>query len=60
MQIRHQLAYLFISHDLKIVKALCHRILVLHQGQIVERGPAEAVFRHPQHPYTKTLLAAAL
>ena len=60
IQIRHQLAYLFISHDLKIVKALCHRILVLHQGQIVERGPADAVFRHPQHPYTKTLLAAAL
>jgi microcin C transport system ATP-binding protein len=59
IQVKHQLAYLFISHDLKIVKALCHRIMVLHQGRVVESGPAAAIFNNPQHDYTKTLLAAA-
>ncbi len=59
IQVRHQLSYLFISHDLKIVKAICHRILVLHQGRVVESGPAASIFNDPQHDYTKTLLAAA-
>jgi len=59
IQVRHQLSYLFISHDLKIVKALCHRIMVLHQGRVVESGPAASIFNDPQHDYTRTLLAAA-
>lgn len=59
IQSRHQLSYLFISHDLKIVKALCHRIMVLHRGRVVEAGPAEAIFSSPQHEYTRSLLAAA-
>ena len=60
LQVKHNLSYLFISHDLKVIRALCHRVLVLHQGQVVESGPAEAIFQTPQHPYTQTLLAAAL
>ena len=59
IQVRHQLSYLFISHDLKIVKAICHRILVLHQGRVVESGSTAAIFSNPQHDYTKSLLAAA-
>ncbi len=60
LQIKHKLSYLFISHDLKVIRALCHRVLVLHQGQVVESGPAAAIFQTPKHPYTQTLLAAAL
>lgn len=60
LQIKHKLSYLFISHDLKVIRALCHRVLVLHQGQVVESGSAAAIFQTPQHPYTQTLLAAAL
>ncbi|MCD6430746.1 MAG: ABC transporter ATP-binding protein [Deltaproteobacteria bacterium] len=59
LQVKHNLAYLFISHDLKVIKSLCHRVMVLHQGRIVEEGPAEELFQNPQHNYTQTLLAAA-
>ena len=52
-------AYLFISHDLRVVKALSHEILVIHKGRMVECGPAEEVIRNPSHPYTRTLMAAA-
>ena len=60
LQRRHNLAYLFISHDLKVVRALCHRVLIMHQGKIVEAGTADQIFEHPQNPYTQKLLAAAL
>jgi microcin C transport system ATP-binding protein len=53
------LAYLFISHDLKVVRALAHRIVVLRAGRVVEQGDAEAVFAHPREDYTKALMAAA-
>ncbi len=59
LQRRHGLAYLFISHDLKVVRALSNYILVLKNGKVVEEGPAEQVFGDPQQPYTKALLAAA-
>lgn len=52
-------SYLFISHDLSVVRALCHRLLVLHQGHIVEHGSTERVFAKPEHSYTRALLAAA-
>ncbi len=59
LQQRHHLAYLFISHDLRVVRALAHHILVMRAGQVVEQGPAARIFEEPQHPYTKALLAAA-
>jgi microcin C transport system ATP-binding protein len=59
LQRRHKLAYLFISHDLKVVRALANAIIVLRNGKVVEQGPAETVFAHPQTDYTKALLAAA-
>ncbi len=59
LQRRHGLAYLFISHDLAVVRALAHRVMVLRAGVVVEQGPADALFAAPQHDYTKALLAAA-
>ena len=60
LQARHRLAYLFISHDLKVVRALCHDVIVLRDGLVVETGPTEAIFERPETAYTQALLAAAL
>jgi microcin C transport system ATP-binding protein len=60
LQTRHRLAYLFISHDLKVVRALSDEVLVMKDGRVVEEGSAEEIFERPQHPYTRALLAAAL
>jgi microcin C transport system ATP-binding protein len=59
LQRRHDLAYLFISHDLKVVRALSNYVVVLKNGKVVEEGPAEALFANPQVAYTQALLAAA-
>ncbi|QDY68632.1 ABC transporter ATP-binding protein [Qingshengfaniella alkalisoli] len=59
LQRKHGLAYLFISHDLRVVRALSHKVIVMKQGDIVEAGEGEQVFRDPQSDYTKKLLAAA-
>jgi microcin C transport system ATP-binding protein len=59
LQQRHGVAYLFISHDLRVVRALAHEVLVLKDGKAVERGPAHTIFEAPQHAYTKALMAAA-
>jgi microcin C transport system ATP-binding protein len=59
LQEKHRLAYLFISHDLKVVRALADEVIVLRAGQVVEQGSADAIFDNPQDPYTKALMAAA-
>ena len=59
LQRKHGLAYLFISHDLKVVRALSHKVIVMKQGDIVEAGDAEAIFDNPQSAYTRELMTAA-
>jgi len=59
LQERHGLTYLFISHDLRVVRALAHEILVMKDGEIVESGPADAVLDAPRHAYTQELMRAA-
>lgn len=59
LQARHNLAYLFISHDLKVVRALANRVIVMRNGKVVEAGTAEQIFEHPQTDYTRALMAAA-
>ncbi|KQR78104.1 ABC transporter ATP-binding protein [Rhizobium sp. Leaf341] len=59
LQARHGLAYLFISHDLKVVRALANDMIVMRLGKVVEKGPAETIFTAPREDYTKALMAAA-
>jgi microcin C transport system ATP-binding protein len=59
LQQRNKLAYLFISHDLAVVRALSHEVVVMRGGKVVEQGPVDRVFDDPQHPYTHALMAAA-
>ena len=59
LQQQHKLAYLFISHDLKVVRALSHRLIVMKRGDVVEAGDAEAIFADPQTDYTRELMEAA-
>lgn len=60
LQRKHGLSYLFISHDLRTVRAMSHHIIVMKNGTVVEQGSADRIFNNPQADYTKTLLAAAL
>ena len=59
MQHRRQLSYLLISHDLRVVRALAHRLIVMRHGKVVEQGLAADIFAAPQQDYTRQLLAAA-
>lgn len=59
LQLRHNLAYLFISHDLKVVRALANEVIVMRSGKVVEQGSSQQIFEDPQTDYTKALIAAA-
>ncbi len=59
LQAKHGLSYIFISHDLKVVKSLCHDLVIMKEGKIVEEGEARAIFSNPRHPYTQELLSTA-
>ena len=56
---KFQLSYLFISHDLKVVRAMADEILVMKSGKVVESGATEGIFENPQQPYTRQLISAA-
>ncbi len=60
LQKKRDLAYLFISHDLRVVRALCNYVIVMRNGRVVEEGPSAEIFERPKEDYTKALLAAAL
>ncbi|MBF0629151.1 MAG: ABC transporter ATP-binding protein [Magnetococcales bacterium] len=60
LQQDHGLAYLFVSHDLRVIRAMSHEVMVMQNGQVVEAGPTVEIFNRPRHPYTQRLLAAAL
>ncbi len=60
LQDKHKLSYIFISHDLRVVKAMAHDLIVMKQGRVVEAGAAKAIFDNPQEDYTRELLSAAL
>ena len=59
LQRRHGLSLILISHDLAVIRALAHRVIVLKNGQVVETGECETVFAKPQHEYTRELAAHA-
>jgi microcin C transport system ATP-binding protein len=59
LQRDHDLGYLFISHDLRVIRAMAHRVIVMRHGRVMEEGPAAAIFTQPQHEYTRALMAAA-
>lgn len=59
LQEREELSYIFISHDLRVVRALSHRVMVMKDGQVVEMGSGDVIFNNPQSDYTKTLIKAA-
>jgi len=60
LQERHKISYLFITHDLKVIEAVAHRIMVMKNGQIIETGETEQIFKNPKKDYTRKLLTASL
>ncbi|MEK9917744.1 MAG: microcin ABC transporter ATP-binding protein, partial [Betaproteobacteria bacterium] len=60
LQDKYSMSYLFISHDLSVIKALSHRVIVMKNGQVVEQGETQTLFETPSSNYTKELIAAAM
>ncbi|OUS38956.1 microcin ABC transporter ATP-binding protein ['Osedax' symbiont bacterium Rs2_46_30_T18] len=60
LQIKHSLSYIFISHDLNVIRALSHKVIVMHRGEVVETGTCQQIFDSPCHSYTQNLISAAL
>jgi len=60
LQEKHRVSYLFISHDLRVVRAMSHRVIVMREGKMVEQGYVDDVFDNPKHEYTRELAAASL
>jgi microcin C transport system ATP-binding protein len=60
LQEKHNLSYMFISHDLRVVRAMAHHVIVMKDGHVVESGPVHAIFDHPQQQYTRDLMEAAI
>jgi microcin C transport system ATP-binding protein len=60
LQVKHGISYLFITHDLRVIRAVAHRLIVMQQGRVVEAGETEALFSSPREDYTRTLLHASL
>ena len=60
LQAKYDLSYIFISHDLTVVRAMSHQVMVMQQGKVIEQGSAHNIFTQPQQAYTQQLLAAAL
>jgi peptide/nickel transport system ATP-binding protein len=58
LQDEYKLSYIFISHDLSVVRYIADRVMVMHQGSVVEMADSDTLYRDPQHPYTRSLLAA--
>ena len=58
LQKKHKLTYLFISHDLRVIKHICDRVVVMYLGRVMEMGKIEDIYKSPAHPYTKVLLSA--
>lgn len=52
----HQMSYLFVSHDMTVIRQICDRVMILYQGELVEEGKTDDIFEHPKHPYTKKLV----
>ena len=60
LQQKHNISYLFITHDLRVIRAMAHKVVVMRDGKIVEQGVTEKLFEEPKDSYTKTLLQASL
>ena len=60
LQIKHKISYLFITHDLRVIRAMAHKVIVMKDGEVVEDGLTETLFKQPKKSYTKTLLQASL
>lgn len=59
LQARHRLAYMFISHDIRVVRTLADEVVVMREGRVVEQGSSQVILEDPKHPYTRALMAAA-